>query len=362
MTRILTFLLSIGALLDQYLFAYFVRAGFVLPVSLISQLPAAFRNVANGSGGAAINNGQIRLELNKDFLTSEHVVNVGVSQNFTGVPTSCDVRRFFTKIELITNEGTIYTSDGGVLYDIMRFTELSSAPINVLAATSTSQFSMNLHHAMDNSHADLLTALQTANFSTLSLVLTVAPDANNGFIGGTVPVAALYTVAVDALQLADPSFSGRDAASRNKIVYGKARHWFKAMAEKSAAVSAASSQEVLLDTGNRTRFIILHSYNTTSGVNVLADGIIDTVNLNVNSVDYIANRKAINQRQRNIADRGFNQVGVHVFDFGDDPKAWIPLEHVNTAKLLYSTLGTAPAGWLVRTAQDYATGYEALGV
>lgn len=336
--------------------------------SIIKKLPSGRRNVANGSGTASSNNGQIKVDLNKDFLTSEHSVSVAVSQTFgTLAPTSSDVRRFFSKLELVTNEGTIFTAPFDLVYDIMRFTELSSAPIIAPGAgggaAATAGFSFNLHHAMDEAHTDLMTALQTANFSTIALVLTVAADNNNGFIGGTGTLGvANYTVSVDAYQLADQKFSGRSAADRASILYGKARHWFKAMSEKSAAVSAASQQEVLLDTGNRTRFISMHTYNTTSGVNVLTDSIVDKVSLNVNGVDYLANASFANQRQRNIGDRGFNQVGVAIFDFGEDPAGWIPLEHVNTAKLLYSTLGTAPAGWLVRVGQDYATGLEALGL
>ena len=328
--------------------------------AILQKTPRGRRNVANASGAVLTNNGQVRLDLNKDFLVGEHQINVSVAQSFTGVPTSSDVRRFFSKAELVSNEGTIFTCDFHQLYDQSRFTEMMAFPIVSLAAASTAQFSFNLHHNNDESLFDILSALQTANFSTLALLLTVSPDAQNGFIGGTVPLAATYTIGVDSKEF--PNMSLSDRAARNAQVYGKARHYFKAMAEKAASLSAASNQEVLLESGGRTRFVFLHSYNTTAAIPVLANGIVDKISLSLAGVDYMGMIDFKNLQQENIAQRGFNQVGVAVIDMGENPKAWIPMENINEAKLKYSTLGTAPAGWKVTVGQDFTVGLRELGV
>lgn len=372
MKRIYVFLVCmaqwVGAAIDEALTGYQVAIGGILQFgSIIPKMPHSRRNVANGTGGYTTQNGQVKLELNKDFLTSDHRISVLVAQVFaTTAPNAFDVRRFFSKIELQSNEGTIFSSAFDQFYDAMRYLELASAPVNyagvAAGAAATSSFSFNMHHANDQATLDLLTALQTADFSTLSLVLTCAPDANNGFIGGVAPAAANFTVGVDTHEYQDSAFSGDSAAQRKTINYGKARHHFKSMDEKSSASAAASNQEVQLDTGGRTRFLFLHSYNTTSGVNVLANGVVNQITLNVNGKNVLQGVQFANIQQENVAKRGFNQAGIAVLDMGDDPKGWIRMEDVNTVKLQYSTLGTAPAGWLVRVAQDYTTGLAALGV
>lgn len=354
--------------LHEKLVDHFQRNGFMLSYSLISKSPHGRRNVANGSGAVLTNNGQIRLDLNKDFLVARHQVNIHVSQTWgTNAPSSSDVRRFFSKIELVSNEGSIFTSDFAQFYDLMRFNGLSSAPVVVPGAgggaAATADFSFNMHHAMAKSHADLLTALQSSGFSTLALVLTVSADAANGFIGGTGTVgAAAYTVTVNSVELPSSTFSGHTPNERAAIKFGKARHWLAALDEKASASAAASNQEVKLTTGGRVRYIALHSYDTTGAIPTLVNGIVDKISLAVNNSIYFNNVAFKDIQQENIDERAFNQTGVAILDMGDDPKGWIPLEGLNEVKLQYSTLGTAPAGWKVRCAQDYATGLKELGL
>jgi len=319
--------------------------------SIISKPPRCSRNVANVSGAVLTNNGQIKLDLNKDFLTAEHLINIAVSQAFTGVPTSSDVRRFFSKIELVTDQGTIFSCDFHQFYDGMRFTEQASFPAIVLAAASTAYFSIAMHHANHESITDLLTSLRTADFSTISIILTVSADAANGFIGGTVPLAASYQVSVDSIEL--PGLVG-------VAPYGQARHNLKQMKEVSSASVAVTNEEVVLKTGGRTRFILLHSYNTTGAIPLLANGIIDKVNLAFGGVTYLKNKDFRSIQQENIAKRNFNQAGVAVIDLGKNPKGWLPMENINEVKLEYSTLGTKPAGWKVTVAQDWTDGLAAL--
>lgn len=334
----------------------------------IIKSPRGRRNIANKTGAVLTDNGQIRIPLNKDFLVARHAVNVAVSQTWgTLAPTSSDVRRFFSKVELISNKGSIFTCDFHQLYDLMRYAGQGSSPVVALGAgggaAATATFSFSLHHAMLHAYLDLLTALQSSEFSTLDLVLTVSPDASNGFIGGTGAVgAAAYTVGVDSIELPSPVFSAHDPAGRAAIKFGKARHWIKAMDEKSSASAAASNQEVKLETGGRVRFVLLHSYDTTGAIPTLANGIVDKISLAVNGVDYFNNVAARDIQQDNIDERGLILTGAILLDMGDDPKGWIPMEALNEVKLKYSTLGTAPAGWKVRCAMDFATQLKELGV
>lgn len=330
--------------------------------SLISKKPRGWRNVANANGAVLTNNGQIRIDLNKDFLVSRHKVHVDIAQAFTGVPTSSDVRRAFSKLELVSNEGTIFTSDFAQFYDMQRFASLASSPKITLAAAAKASFAFNLPYANAKAHADLATALQSANFSTLALVLTVSPDASNCFIGGTVPLAAAYTVAVDSQEHAQAGFTGGNANDRNAIKFGHARHYFKAMDEKSSASAAASNQELKLETGGRTRWVILQTYDTTGAIPVLANGILDKVNLSFGGHDYFVNVAGKTIQQENVDERNFDQTGVYVLDMGDDQAAWLPMVNINEVKLRYSTLGTAPAGWKVTCAQDFTVGLDNLGV
>ncbi len=361
---LVSFGMWLGAEIDAALTRYMISIGAVLQFggSIFSKMPHGRRNVANGNGATNVANGQISLDLNKDFLTEEHIVTLSIAQAFTGAPTSSDVRRFFSKLEIASNEGTIFTAGFDQIYDLMRFAEMASAPQIVLGMAATANFSFTLHHSNDRATLDLLTALQTANFSTLRLILTIAPDASNGFIGGTGPGVATYQVAVDTEEIPDPAFSGRSPVDRQKITYGKARHWCKAMQEVDSNSTAATTQNILLECGGRVRFIAFHTYNTTGALPVLANGIVNTVSLSSNGVDYAVNKSFLALQQANLAKRNFNQVGVAVLDMGDDPKGWIPLENVNTAKLVYTTLAGTPAGWTVKVCQDHTTGLPALGV
>lgn len=338
----------------------------MLGYSIIPKPAVSRRNVANANGAVLTNGGQIRIPLNKDFLAVMHRLNVSVSQTWgTNAPSSSDVRRFFSRIELVSNEGSHYSSDFHQFYDAMRYTERASAPVVALGAgggaAATAKFSVNMHHAMHATLADLVTALQTSGFSTLDLVLTISPDASNGFIGGTGVVgAAAYTVGVDSIEL--PDMSGQTKEQRDGIVFGKARHYLKSMKEVASASAAVSNEEVVLKTGGKTRFIFLHSYNTTGAIPTLANGIIDKITLDFGGRTYFGSIEATSIQQENVAVRDFNQTGVYVIDMGKNPKGWLDMENVNEIKLLYSTLSTKPAGWKVTVAQDWVERLSAAGI
>lgn len=331
--------------------------------SILRKPPRGIRAIASGTGAVLTNAGQIKIDLNRDLLVTEHVLNIAVLQTWgTNAPTSVDVRRFFTKVEIISSEGVLMSLDGHQVYDLARITEAASAPVFVAGAgggaAASCTYSMDLHHVCDGGLYDLWTALRTADLSSLSVVLTLAADAANGFIGGTGAVgAAAYTVSVD--QEALPGLSGRSREDRDAIKFGGAMHRAKSVGEIIGG-AAVTQQDFALLTGNKTRFLFLHMHSITGGAP--ANGIIDTLSLSFNGVEYLQNIKATSLQQRAVRDHGLDVVGLVVVDMGADPHGWLPLEGLAEAKLKITTLATAPASWRVRLAQDFVEGLENFGL
>lgn len=325
----------------------------------LQKVPCSKKRVGSASGGVAVNAGQISIALPKGLLVEEYKLNVGVSQTWgTNAPSSSDVRRFFSKIELQSSSGTMISLDFHQFYDLARFTESSSAPVVALGAgggaAATAQFAVDLHLIMDECVHDLMTALNTAELSSLSLVLTPAPDASNGFIGGTGTVgAAAYTVTVD--QKALPGFAVKTQFDHDKHGYGRAVHRQMSIGEIVGG-AAVTSQSFKMKSGCKTRFIILHTYSITGSA--LANGIIDKITLSVPGHEYYTGIDAFAIQQDNIKGRGFSQSGVVVLDQGDDPTQWIDTRGLSDILVEVTTLATAPASWRVTCAQDSAEGLE----
>lgn len=333
--------------------------GFGIGATRLKKPPFSRRKVGAASGGVAIANGQISIELPKSLLVEEHIVSVFVSQVFaTTAPTSSDVRRFFSKVELQSSNGTTVSLDGHQFYDFARFTEASSAPSVTYGvaggAAAEARFSVDLHHIMDEAVCDLVSALRGGNeLSSLTLVLTPAPDAANGFVGGVAPAAAAYTVTVEERAL--PKLSGKTQADRDMIGYGKAIHNQMSIGEIIGG-AAVTNQSFKLKCLGKTRFVMLHTTSVTGGA--LADGIIDTISWSVPGHDFFVGAKAFDLKQDNIKKRGFNQTGVIVLDLGDDPEQWANLSGLGDILVTVTTLSTAPASWRVTAAQDYVIGLE----
>ena len=331
--------------------------------SILKKPPFARRSVATVTGAVLTNAGQIKIPLDMGMLIEEHIINVDMSQTWgTNPPTAFDPRKCFSKVELVSSQGTHVSADGYQFYDAMRVTESSSA--NVIAygagsgAAATASFSMDLHHIMDEAHQDLLTALRSADVSGLQLVLTCAADASSGFSGGSGTVgAAAYTVNVEEKSL--PGLSGKTKQDRDAIGYGNATHRYMGIGEIIGG-AAVTSQQFKLKTGNKTRFLVLHCHSVTGGVP--ANGIVDEISLTINGVDYYRNTKAVALQQDNTKHRGLNVTGLIVLDRGEDISQWFDLRNLNEVKLEVKTLATAPASWRVTCAQDYAEGLEKFGL
>lgn len=301
------------------------------------------RRIATGAstGGASL-----RMQLNRDWLISEHKVNVLATQTYAGgAPTSVDVRDFIATAAIETSDGRRLFLTGAQLYDLARFTENSSTVINSAFTTgaNTSNFSVEIHHGNDEALLDLLTALRSNELTTLDLVLTFPLDTANGFKGGTTSTACAYTVTVES----------RDYQMLGETQYGHMLGSAKHYAEKQTKVgtTVGAQPDLQLVTGNLTRFIALHCYDTT-GVATLSNAILGNLRLNVNGHDYRVTT-GFDVQQDNVSSRGFNQPGVYFLDFGDDENGFMDLRTVNQALLQWETKTGAPASYRVDVLQDY---------
>lgn len=310
------------------------------------------RLVASGSGTTATNLGKISLDLDRAFLTSELVIGLAVSQGFAVAPSSSDVRRLFSKIELVSSRGTEFSCSWSSFYDLMRVTESSAAPIVVLGTTSTMKAITDLHFELDGCGMDVLTMVDAAELSSFKLELHISPDAANCFIGGTTPAVANISVTVVAEEY--PLMKGVHP-------FASCAQSVKAMTENSGG-AAATNKEVKLDTGNRTRFILLQAFDTTGAVPTLSDSILDAVTFEPEGFRYFSNVPASTIRAQNAAKRSFNQVGCVLLDAGDEVQGFYDLEAVTAAKLKYSTLTGAPASWTVTATQVYVNGLGAINL
>jgi hypothetical protein len=298
----------------------------------------------------AVGGQQIRIPLNKQSLVEEHYVRVQVAQAFTNAPVSSDVRRFITSLSIESSDGRRKFMTGYQAYDLGRFTESGDQPVVGLAAVSTADFMFCLHHANDFALHDMMAAVDAAKLNTFDLVIQFAADANNGFIGGTVPLAAAYTVTVR-----NSNFPGMllDKGGNPHPFVEALRHVFESQSVAGAAGGGTTAPLLRLTAGNKTRFISVHTYDTT-GVNpVPADNVMSNIRLNINGqerriTDYITMQK------KNSADRQFYIKGCCVLDFGNDEAGFLDLRGVAEPYLSWDIAAGPPATWRVDFGQDYS--------
>lgn len=340
-------LMALGELLNDMLFSFMGKTGLILFAT--SQIQKGLRSIVQVATATGVGGGKSRVELNRDWLVSEYMLNILASQANSGTdPTSADPRDFIEKIELVTSLGTLVSMTGAAAYDLGILTESQNTPVTVLGATSTCRFTLEIHAENDGALRDLLTALETADLASNVLEITWSPDATNGFKGGTAPAAASYDLSVNAKQY--PTMSNQPDS-----ILGSALH--KVLPLDTLIGTAGATRQTNLNTGNHTRFIILHCYDTTSGVDVLSDAVLDNISLSYQGVDYFKNVKATAIRAENQAGRGFGQTGVYVLDAGDDEFGFIALsDAAGAAKLEVVIAGTTPAGYKVEIHQDHTLG------
>lgn len=312
-----------------------------MATSLIRKTEKVIRNVASatGAGGA-----RVRIPLNKESLISEHKVIVAVSQANSGTdPASVDVRKFITNMELQTSDGKRFTGDGALAYDLSRLTEGAAAAVTSLGATSTAKYSFDLHHENDGALYDLLSAIKGETLSQLDLVIDLASDSDNGFLGQTSPAAAAYTITVESKDYPDMAhMSG----------VGELKHFVESQTVNGTTTGRQA--DIRLASGNATRFITIHAYDTT-GVAVGSDAVLDAIRLVINGKEKrVTTWRSV--RDETAMARGLDVTGFGVLDWGDDEGGFLDLNGVNDPRLQVDVAASgAPAAWRLVIGQDFTT-------
>lgn len=309
------------------------------------KIPRGVSSVRLDGTLAAIGGGQIRIPLKKESLMADHQVLIAVSQTYAGVPTSVDVRRFITDMSVETSDGRRAFVTGYQAYDLGRYpTQGTPGQSNALAATSTSDFSFHINHANEGALYDLFSAIPAGTLTTFDLVINFAADNANGFIGGTVPGVASYTAT--ARSEGYPSLSGQPWV-------GKMRHVIERVMQPGTA-GAGTSYDLRLVAGNLTRYLMLHTFDTTGATPSPSDSILNNLRLTIDGEEKRITTFS-GTRMKNAGKMRFDIVGCAVLDFGDDESGWLDLRNVNEPKISVDIASGAPASYLITLAQDYNT-------
>lgn len=312
--------------------------------------------VLNAVGGQ-----QIRIPLNKQSLVENQLVRIQASQTYAVVPTfnagtAPDVRRFITSLSVETSDGRRKFMTGYEAYDFGRFTEQGDAPV-VQSAVSpcTADYMFTLHHSNDKALHDMMAAIDAARLNTFDLVIQFALDTNNGFTGtnaaGTTPGITAYSVTVR-----NENYPGmmNDAEGNLNGFVEALRHVNETQTVVGAGGAGTTAPLLRLTAGNKTRFIMIHSFDTTNANAVLlpSDNVISNIRLNINGqerriTDYLTQQKV------NQANRQFFIRGCIVLDFGNDEAGWLDLRGVAEPYLSYDLAAAVPANWRIDFAQEY---------
>lgn len=329
-------------------------------LNLIRMGRRAFPRSKTGSGATNINGGVIHIDIDRVWLVNRFTIAVSVAQSFTGVPSSSDVRRFFTSAQLIVDKGEGQKMTFYQLYDLARINKQAPAPVVVLAANSTAVFLFDLHAQNDGAIGDLITSLLSGKYSTLALELTIAPDATNGFIGGTVPQVATYSVEVMPHEMRDQTPPKRDDQSGG---WGIAERVIKNQSV-ILTTQAALEQDVILTSGGRCRYVTIHAFDAGSYGNP-TDAIFNNgarISMEVDGFKYYENTLLSAIKQSNVNDRNIPATGMVLLDFGDDPHGWPDMRNAKDIKFHLSIPASAnmPAAGRLEIGQDYTKGLELL--
>lgn len=280
-----------------------------------------------------------RIALNKEGLLSEHRINVRVSQaNTLNDPASCDVRKFIKNIELQTTDGKRFSGDGFLAYDLNRLTEKMAAPVIVLGATSTAEFSFELHHELDGALHDLITAIRGGLMGQLDLVIDWADDANNGFIGQTGAGVASYAASVT-----EKNYPAMVAVNGVGML--------KQFVESQPANGTTTGRQgdMRLAGENSTRFVVVHAFDNATGLP--SDAVMDNVSIVIKGEE----KRIVTWREMRdaAAARDVDVIGLGLLDWGDDEAGFLDLMTVNDPRLQYVIAAGAPAAWRVHFGQVF---------
>ncbi len=339
-----------------------------MSTSVYRKPQAVVRNVGNKSLSGA---GEIRIPLNKDHLTAEHQVAVSFSQSFTTAPTAMgDLAPVIRNVSLQTDKGTLVNADGLSIVNLSALTEQQPSQRKTVGTTSTGMLVFDLHHENDGALQDLLSALESGEFSGLDLVLDLAdPNAVGVYTGGAGASGLTFTVRVnaktypdltgvgklDAFQTVDPE-TGEAIETPNEYAgIGSALH--HVATQVMTGTTSGDQQPVRLQAkGALLRFLQLATLDTTGANPVPSDAIIDEVRLVVGGTQVFQGTFHELQAE-NEAKRAVSRLnsGVAAIDYGDDEVGFLDIAENNEALLYIRVAAGAPASWEIRLTEDFTT-------
>ncbi len=146
-----------------------------MSTSVYHKPQAVVRNIGNKSLSGS---GEIRIPLNKDQLTSEHIVNIAFSQAFSIAPTAMgDLSPIIKSVVIESDKGPLINADGMSIVALSSLTESQPSQKKVAGTASTGMLIFDIHHENDGALQDILTALETGQFSGLDLVIQLVDPA-----------------------------------------------------------------------------------------------------------------------------------------------------------------------------------------
>ena len=273
--------------------------------------------------------------LNKDYLTSEWILHVVSTQASTVAATAASV---IDAIQSVTLEfmgskrggnGVRINLSGQELFDIMRITENVPSPITTFTATLAKvEWSIDIYAALAHAYNDYMTSVYTAEFSQIKLTVNWNDYTSAGvFSGGTLTgTSVTHTSDVSAINMPVPNTS----PNSNSEFYAVAQQ--VAASQRKTPTAAGAGDDVLLQTGQKVRFILITS--RVSGA--FDDAVVDTLKMNFAGYNHEVTFAAL--KNENQADRGFSQTGRAILDFGDQPDGWLDLRDLNEARLKWTAL------------------------
>jgi len=329
---------------------------------------AVVRNIGNKT---LVGAGEIRIPLNKDNLTTEHMINVLFTQVFAIAPTAMgDLSQVIKSVVIESDKGPLVNSDGMSMVALSSLTEKQPNQRKVVGLNSSGNLFFDVHYENDGAVQDLLTALETGGFSGLDLVITlVDPFVAGVYTGGGTPSALNFNVrvnaktlpeltgigAVDAFDSTDPQTGEAIVEANQYAGVGTAFH--RVGTQVIRGVTTGDQQPVRLQAkAALVRFLQMLSLDTTGANPAVSDNIIEDARLVVNGNQVFhasfSEIQAANESRRNV-----NRLnsGIGVIDFGDDETGFLDMPEGNEALLYLRIASSAPTGWEVRMTEDYTT-------
>jgi len=320
-------------------------------MSIYSKPQTQFMGVSDGS---VVGGGVLRMPLNRDDLTVEHVVNVTLEHSASVAPTGAsDALVLIEKLEIETERGIEFTTNG---FDLARLNEVTQAAAQQrenFGLVTTIMFALDVFSVMAGASHDLLTAIESGQRAKYNLILTLAKDASAVLTGGTLTGGPKYTVNVEAKTYPELTGAGMlegDYAGIASLVHRCITN------TKPGSTSGQLDPIQLTSAGGLLRFLQLSCFDVTGAIAVVSDDIVDAVRIVAGGREVFSSTfKAMqsrNERQRNLSRMG---SGVAFADYGDDVNEWLDMGDVKDARLFLTVAAGAPAGYEIRVSEDFVS-------